>query len=552
LGREFLEFEAGLALQIQGKMEEAAACYRRHLQAHPDSAEGHFHLGAILHVQGQIQQAAGHYERAVASKPDYTIAYNNLGASYHDLGLHDRAIAAYHKALELRPDYADALNNLATVLNDRSEHAEAAECCRRAIEIDPSYAAAHNNLGIALVELGKTSQAIASYQASLSIEPNSASAHCNLGSAWWRQSSYGEAENALRRAISLKPGYAEAYNNLGSVLQDTGRFEEAQASFQKALELVPNYADAHWNLSIIRLMQGDLDGGWREYEWRWRCKSFKAEQKSVPKWEGQSLAGKSIHVYAEQGLGDTLQFVRYVPLLAHTEAKVFFECQECLIPLLAASPVSRLLNTDGPPPPADYCCPLLSLPRLLTSPINCLADRVPYLFAATDLIERWKTKLAAVEGFKVGIAWQGNPQYPGDRSRSIPLTYFNMLTELPGVRLVSLQKGAGTEQLASLPERDRIVEFSGEVDATAGSFMDTAAIMKNLDLVITSDTAIAHLAGALGVPVWVALPFVPDWRWFLNRNDSPWYPTMRLYRQKTPGSWHTVFEQMNDELRSFI
>jgi hypothetical protein len=293
--------------------------------------------------------------------------------------------------------------------------------------------------------------------------------------------------------------------------------------------------------------------GLTEYEWRFRSRDYGPFKPRWPAWGGGALAGRTIVLAAEQGLGDTIQFIRYASLIKSRKARVVVECPALLHAVLARTPgVDRWITREMPDVPADCCVPLLSLPHRLGTTYETIPSDVPYVFADPELTDAWRTRLAEHQGFKIGIVWQGNPKCPGDRFRSFPVSAFEPLAQLPGVHLVSLQKGAGVEQLATHRESWPLVDFGDALDADGGAFMDTAAIMMNLDLVITSDTAAAHLAGALGVPVWVVLPFVPDWRWLLERGDSPWYPTMRLFRQTEWGHWADVFEQVSAEVKALM
>jgi hypothetical protein len=296
---------------------------------------------------------------------------------------------------------------------------------------------------------------------------------------------------------------------------------------------------------------GHFEQGWPSYEWRWKCKEFGSMPPlRAPLWDGSPLDGRTILIHAEQGLGDTLQFIRYVPLVQQRGGRVIMMCQPPLMRLLAHCPgIERLIPHGETPPEIDLHVPLLSLPKLLGTTVESVPADGPYLDADSDLVEIWRHRLAAYPGFKIGIAWQGNPKFRLDRIRSIPLAQFAPLADVPGVHLLSLQKGAGGEQLAAPERRFPVTDLGCQLDETTGAFMDTAAVMKNLDLVITSDTSIAHLAGALGVPVWVALNDVPDWRWLLNRDDSPWYPPMRLFRQRRTGHWEDVFDRIAEALR---
>ena len=506
----------GEAYRALRKIPEAVACCRRALALQPDFSEAHYNLGNALKDQGKMEEAVGCYRRALELNPDYAAAHDNLGNAFLGQGKLDEAVACYRRALGLQPNYAAAHNNLGNALKDLGKLPEAVACYRRAVELQPELAVAHNNLGNALKDLGKPDEAVACY----------------------------------RRALELKPDYVEPHNNLGIAFQDQGKLDEAVACCRRALELQPDFAEAHWNRSLLWLLCGNFAAGWPEYEWRWRRKDCPQRRFTQPLWDGHLLRGKTILLHAEQGLGDTIQFVRYATLVRQHAARVVVECQPPLLRLLAGCPgIDQLLGAGEELPAFDVHAPLMSLPRICKTTLENIPAGVPYVFPAPALVAQWRERLRAIDGFTIGIGWQGNPKYPGDRSRSIPLRHFADLVKIPGVCLVSLQKGAGREQLAAIRGACRIVDLAAELDEQAGAFMDTAAVMKNLDLVITSDTALAHLAGAIGVPVWVALPLVPDWRWLLDRGDSPWYPTMRLFRQRRWGDWQGVFQRIQTALR---
>jgi hypothetical protein len=348
--------------------------------------------------------------------------------------------------------------------------------------------------------------------------------------------------------LRLRPDYAEACGNLATALLVQGKPDEAVAVHETILERNPGSAGAHLWRALARLLMGDWEQGWRDYEWRWGCEEFGGLPYQQPLWDGGPLAGRTILLHAEQGLGDTLLFVRYAKLVKQRGGKVVLACPKALLRLLADCPgVDQLVGQGAPLPPFDCHAPLLSLPGLFrTTPANVPAD-VPYLFASPSLVEHWRHELAAHSGFKIGIAWQGNPLFKGDRLRSFPLAHFEPLARIPGAKLFSLQKGLGSEQMQQVGFP--VVDLASRLDEASGPFLDTAAVMKNLDLVIAADTSIAHLAGALGAPVWLPLPFAPHWVWMLHREDSPWYPTMRLFRQRHWGDWPDAFERMAGELR---
>jgi hypothetical protein len=362
-----------------------------------------------------------------------------------------------------------------------------------------------------------------------------------------KQERMQEAEASYREALRLKPDLFEAHLSLGQLFQEQQQWDETKACFARALHLRPDQAEAHVELAYLQLRLGDFERGWAEYEWRWQTQHFRPHRRAFrqPPWDGSALAGRTILLYVEQGVGDAVQFLRFAPLVKQRGGTVLLECPPALLTLCSgAAGVDRLIPQGSPHPEFDVQAPLLSLPRILGTTEATIPAGVPYLRADPARVAHWRGELAALPGFQVGISWQGNPDNPTDYKRSAPLEAFAPLAGVPGVRLVSLQKGHGAEQLQGVLGRWPVTDLASRIVDWA----DTAAILGNLDLVVCVDTALAHLAGALAVPVWVALPFVADWRWLVDREDSPWYPTMRLFRQGRRGDWAGVFRRLAEEL----
>jgi tetratricopeptide (TPR) repeat protein len=568
----------GLAHLLRGQPAEAEGPLRRAVQLQPSFASAQNNLAIALLQQGKLEEALSHYRQSERLQPKSPDIQNNLGDLLRKLGRLDEAAASYRRALELRPGCAVAHQGLGCVLLDQGRHAEAAASCEQALRHRADFAEAYNTLGLALAWQGKTDAALVSYQRAVGLRPDYAEALMNLGHALGELGRLDEAVETLQKALGLCPGAAGALSNLGTVylyqgkleralaccreavqlhpdncsahtslglvLSELGEQDEALASHEQALRLRPEDPHAHRNRSLVRLLQGDLERGWAEYEWRWRCGDLQLGYDPQRQWDGSPLEGRTLLLHAEQGLGDTLHFIRYAPLLAKRGARVLVVCQARLVRLLAGCPgIDQVLAHGDPLPPFDVYAPLLSVPRLCGTTWASIPADVPYLWADPGLVEQWRQELAARPGFKIGINWQGNPKFRLDKLRSIPLKAFAPLAEVPGVQLVSLQHGAAAE-LGVVASQWPVTDLGGHLDETTGAFMDTAAVMKNLDLVVTPDTVLGHLAGALGVPVWAALAKVPDWRWMLEREDTPWYPTMRLFRQEQRGEWESVFRRM--------
>jgi Flp pilus assembly protein TadD len=531
----------------QGKGEEAVAAFRETARQGPDLADAHLALGAALRQLGRPADALGCFRRAVQLQPGLAEPFAGLGVTLLELDQFAEAEAALREAVRLRPDDATAHGNLCLVLRRLRRPDEAVASGRRAVELVPDFAQAHNNLGLSLLDDNRPDEAEAVFREAIRLQPDFALAHNNLAIAHWRRGRPDAAEAEYREALRLRPEFPEAMNNLGNTLADLGRYDEALARFADAERLKPGYVDPRWNRSLVRLLRGDLEGGFAEYEARLELANFEVRRPSRPRWDGGDLAGRTILLHPEQGLGDVLQFVRYLPAVKARGGRVVFECPRALVKvLIGVAGADQVVPMGDAPPPFDVHLPLLSLPLVIGPRFDAIPARVPYLSADPALVARWRAELAARDGFKVGIAWQGSTKYRKDHARSVPLAHFAALARVPGVRLVSLQKGPGLAQLGRVDFP--VADLGPTFDGHAGPFMDTAAVMTGLDLVVTSDTVIPHLAGALGVPTWVALPAVPDWRWLLDREDSPWYPTLRLFRQERAGDWETLFARIATEL----
>jgi tetratricopeptide (TPR) repeat protein len=548
-------FYFGIAAQQLGQPEVGVDSISRAIALRPGVAAFHCYLGLAYWALGRQPDALAAYQDAIRLDPNYADAHNNLGVALQRLGRMAEATVCFEEAVRCNPNFAEACSNLGAAYQDQGRLSEAIASFEHAVRCKPDFAAAHNNLGVVSLAEGRLEQAVACSREAVRLQPDYAEAHYNLGLALKRMDRFEEAVGAFQQALRVRPGYADAYNDLGLTYHMQGRLKEALACFDEAIRVRPDFADAHLAKASTLLMAGDFKAGWQEYEWRWRCEGFVAPPLRSPRpaWEGSALGGRTLLLRAEQGFGDTFQFIRYAPLLKERGARVVFEAQLRLLPLLKhCSGIDRLFALGDEPPSHDLHAYLLSMPRLLGTTLDTMPAKVPYLGADPDLIAKWRQELQADRGFKIGISWQGNPTQKADRQRSFPLSALAPLADLNGVRLISIQKGPGTEQIDDAGQRLRVIDLGNRLDETAGAFMDTAAVLMSLDLVITVDSAVAHLAGALGVPVWVPLSFSPDWRWLLERGDSPWYPTMRLFRQRRIGDWTEVFQRMQGALRDVV
>ena len=494
--------------------------------------------------QRRWPEAVEAFQALLELYPRHAEAYNNLGTVLKELASGDEAEAAYRAALSLRPDFPEAENNLGILLSSDGKFIEAETRFRRAIEARPDFPEAYNNLGDLLRLAGRLDEAEASARAALRLRPLYASAQVNLGNALRDSGRFGEARECYRQALATEPNHPEGLNNLASLLFDLGEIDAAIAHYRSALALKPDYADAHTNLALALLLGGHFAEGWQEYEWRWRQDKNRPHLRDFqqPLWTGEALGDRVLLVHAEQGFGDTLQFCRFVPPLA-AGLRVVLEVQAPLKPLLAGLPGIEAIVARGDVLPAfDVHCPLLSLPRILGTAVDGIPAATPYLQADPDRVLGWRRRLDAHPGLKIGLVWAGNPAMGADRRRSIGLEQFSVLADLPGMTFVSLQKGPAAAETP--PSGMVLLDWTDELI----DFANTAALVEALDLVISVDTAVVHLAGALGRPVWLLNRFDRCWRWLQDRDDSPWYPTLRQFRQSSPGDWDGVLAAVGEAL----
>lgn len=537
----------GFTCLAQGRPDATVEYCERALRASPNHVDAQNALGIALAMLKRWNEAETSFRQLVRLRPDLADGHNNLGITLKEQGKLQDAEASYRNALRLSPNSAEGHNNLGNALKDQGNPVEAEACFRHALRIKPNYAEAYHNLGLALKERGRLTDAELAYRQALQLRPAYADAQNNLGNVLNGLGRLAESEACYHQALRANPSFADAHNNLGVMLTDQGRFEEAAAHYLQALSLQPNYPGAHYNFAMHLLLRGDYERGWNEYEWRWQVRKLPPHGRSFtqPLWDGGRLDGRTILLHTEQGMGDAIQFVRYATVAKALGGTVIVECQKALVPLFGrCAGVDHVVPEESSLPHFDVQAPVMTLPRVLGTTLESVPAPIPYLKADPGRVAYWRQELAKLPGFKVGIIWRGSANYRSDHIRSIPLSQFEPLAKLEGVHLFSLQKGPGRDELPDFAAKHAITDWDDRLDGAAGPFLDTAAIMMGLDLVISADTAPGHLAGALGVPVWIALPVIPDWRWHLDRDNSPWYPTVRLFRQTQAGNWQNLFGRM--------
>jgi tetratricopeptide (TPR) repeat protein len=523
----------GNVLRARGRLAEAIDCYERALALAPTSVDTLYNLGNTYQDLGQPERAAAYFERALRLNPEAIELHNNLGTALQDLGRLDEAIGCYRKALALRPDLVESLDNLGGALQAQGKLDEAQACYERALALRPDRVESLIGLGVVLRAQGRLEEAVARYRRALELSPDHPEAHNNLGVALVDLRQPEEATPQYERALTLQPNRAETHSNLGIALQRQGRYAEAFASYGRALALKPDYAEAHFNRANALLLTGELNEGWQEYEWRFAVARYdrKFDQ---PLWSGEPLAGARILIHAEQGFGDTLQFVRYVPAVAEHGGKIVLEVPAPLVRLArTVAGVSQVVAGGDPLPAFDCHCPLLSLPRVFKTNLATIPSAVPYVRVPAEASAAWAERIPTAPGLKVGVVWAGTT------IGAIDLRLLQPLWEVDGVSWFSLQVGDRSGDISSLGGV-KIADLSPWLL----DFAETAAAVCHLDLVISVDTSVAHLAGALGRPTWLLLRDPPEWRWLLEREDSPWYPTARLFRQRKGGDWPCVVREV--------
>jgi tetratricopeptide (TPR) repeat protein len=586
--------DLGVALASCDRPQDAVLCFKRAVELDPRQAPAHHNLGLLAARMGDNQQALESIERALALEPGNAALHINRGTTLKELGRLSDALQSYSTALEIEPRNVDATRNRAvvnllmqnyaaaiqdydqslalggerpqdligrgTALIGLGRHAEALPLLERAAILLPDEIDAHVQLGVALLRLERHAEAVARFDQALLLQRNHPNVLNNRGVAL---AALGRLEEALEDFIeSAARGAdnADTHTNIGVMFKSLGDHRQARYALERALALKRDDPAASFELALLHLALGEFRQGWPLYEARLRVPALALGKRDfpMPRWDGRApLAGKTLLVHAEQGLGDTIQFARYLPLLVGQGAGVVFEVMPQLKALVASlTPDLRIVPWGEPLPPADFHCPLLSLPLAFDTQPDTIPASVPYLSSEPSRLASWASRLQGLRGLRVGIAWQGNlrvERLMWARGRSIPLSSLAPLADVAGVSLVSLQKGPGAEQLREAPFRDRILDLGPEFDAGPDAFLDSAAVMDHLDLVISTDTAVVHLAGALGRPVWVAIEAQPDWRWLLDRNDSPWYPSMRLFRQPVRnGGWDPVVANLVTALEALV
>jgi tetratricopeptide (TPR) repeat protein len=528
----------GVALADNGQVDEAINVYRRAIEINPRSFAAYVNLGNALTKKRQFDAAIAAMRYAVELSPNSAAAHFNIGNTLRDAGRIDLAVAAYRRSIELDANFAEAHNGLGDALSEKGRLDEAIAECHRAIELKPTYADAYCNLGMVLGKSAKADDALAAYHHALKIDPNHSQTLNNLGNVLVDKGQIAEGTAAIRRSIAAKPHFATPYYNLGNALRENEQFDEAIAAFDTAIKLMPDYAHAHFNRGLVFLVRGEYAQGWPGYEWRAKTEPMfllTPDKLIQPKWDGSDLNGRTILLHAEQGFGDTLQSIRYVPEVVKKGGRVIMCIQPELARLLENFPgVEQTITAAQRLPRFDVHCPLMSLSAAFCTELNSIPSQIPYLAPDPAVAMQWKSRVAALPaGLNVGLVWAGSRTHQRDRMRSLSLEQLSPLAKISPVNFISLQKG---ETLALVNSAEiHLTDWTSDLH----DFADTAALVAGLDL-----------AGAMGKKVWILLAAPPDWRWLKDRNDSPWYPTATLFRQKSSGKWDSAIQNVAEALQT--
>jgi tetratricopeptide (TPR) repeat protein len=525
--------QAAISHHQSGQLSEAEKIYRQVLAAQPNHIEALHLLGVLAGQAGQREVAVDLIGRAIALNPRHLEALSDQAYFLIELGRLREAVAACNRTIEIAPNHAGSYNNLGNALGKLQRYEEAIAACKRAIAIDPRQAGAYTNLGNALLKVARLQEAIAAFDQALTLDPDSATTHNNRGFALCTAGQREQAVAAYRRAIELDPNLAMAYNNLGKELRGLRQFDESLAAFRKALQLKPAEHVIHWNYALALLSLGHFSEGWEEFEWGVKAAwQISGRHFTAPAWNGQDLCDRTLFLHDEGGFGDALQFVRYVTPLKTFGARLILQCKPALVPLFAELPCVDAVIAEGRTLPSyDFHASLQGLPRLFKTDLTNIPNRVPYLKAPIDYLERWRPRMRG-DRPKVGLVWSGVSHHEvPNASRIHGQEFLASIAQVGGIQFFSLQKGG--ESKIPRPAGLAMIELGDDLH----DFADTAAVIELLDLVISVDTAAAHLAGALAKPIWMLIPDHADfhYRWLLDRTDSPWYPTMRIFRQSRPG-----------------
>ncbi len=544
-----------------GKKNKAKELYEKSISFDEKNVFAHAKLGSLYYEENNIEQAISHLHQSSRGNSKDPHVHFNLGQCYVKQQEWRGAFQEFQKTITLDPNHERAFLQLGSVCEKLNFHEDAVKAYKSAIEIDPDYFDAQQHLANSLRHLERLGDALEPYRQSHKLQPGNMHIMMDLPNVLNMLNMNHESLELYEKILEKNPNAISALYNFGFTLKKMGLFERALDVYNQVLTKKPDYAPVHFSLASIYLAFGNYERGFEEYEWRWKAYNEETKKYNRPIWQGEDIIGRTLLVYAEQGLGDTFQFIRYLKLLKDQSKHIhiIFQSQDALITLLKRQPyIDQVISRNENPVHCHYQIPLMSLPYVLKTRLESIPANTPYIDPPEDLVQAWTEKLSHDKNFKIGLCWQGNANYSTQTLRragalkSINLKFFAPLFEIPGVSIYSLQQITGTEQIEDCPFKDKLITFDATFDQTYGRFMDTAAIMKNFDLIISVDTGPCHLAGAMNIPTWVILPFPADWRWLIDRSDSPWYPSIRLFRQKKEEDWQPVINEIVHSLKQIV
>ena len=557
-----LRLREGITLHQKGKLQQAELIYQKILQINPKNAEVLYLLGMIAYQVQKYDLAINLINQAIEIDPNQPMFFHNLGLVLKDQGNFEDAIRVYQQAVQVSPSDSEAYNNLGNVLQEQERFEEGIAAYRKAIEIDSNFADAHSNLGAALVKQERFEEGIAAYRKAIEIDPNFADAYYNLGNALQKQGDVKDAVQAYHKVLEINPNFAEAYNNLGVVAQEEGQMKDALQYYQHAIKVNPNYAEAHRHYGMALLLTGDFHHGWKEHEWRWRRHNISYQKKnfSQPWWDGSTLDRKTILVWTEQGIGDEIMFASMLDDLLQMNASIIVECEHRLVPLFQRSfPQIQFFSREHPSNPKllnpniDYQIPVGSVGQWLRQDESCFKKSKPsYLLACPDKVSKLRNKYQQLANGKqlVGISWKSVNQRVG-KIKSTSLKDWTVILSQPNYYFINLQYGDVNAEIEEYTSGNKTSIYIDKEINSLMSLDDFTAQVSALDLIISTSNTTVHVAGALGKEVWTLLPYISDWKWMLNREDTPWYPTMKLFRQSKIGGWLKVFLRVNQALLQY-
>ena len=557
----------GNTLQEQGELDKSIETYHKAIEINPNDARIYYNLGAAQKKQGKLDNAIQTYQQAIEINPDDAEIYNSLGTTLQKQEKLDQAIQVYHRALEINSNYSEAFYNLGLALQEQGELDQAIQAYHRALDVNPSYSEAYNNLGIALKEQENLDDAIQAYHRALAISPSYSEAYNNLGIALKEQGELDQAIQVYHRALEINPNYSEAYNNLGNVLKEQGKLDDAVLAYRSALGINPDYSEAHNNLGLVLLLQGNFSSGWREYEWRLKCKElgFFLNKRDFPQvlWNGSDLNGKTILVWAEQGIGDEIMLASMLPTLLKMNSNIIVECDKRLVPLFQRSfPFIQFVPREDPANPKlldttiDYQIPMGSLGQWLRADKDAfLPKQESYLQACPNRVGQLQEKYRSLAGDKllVGISWKSTGiDKKRAQTKNAPLKHWTPILSQKDCYFVNLQYGNIREEIEAYTTATGYPVYIDEEIDPLSDLDGFAAQVSVLDLIVSTSNTTVHMSGGLGKKVWVLLSSHPDWRWMLEEENTPWYQTVRLFRQEKSGDWEGVFQRISSALKQDV